>query len=329
MIIHGPPKERRASLSAWLLVAAGLAAAVFSALLVGGARSANDSSGLIAFVRRDGIYVVHPDGGGVRALRRGKVASAAYGLAWSPDGRRLAFAAYVRRTPGIWVMDANGSDLVRLVTGSDASLVNFGPLTWSPRGRKIAFAADRALGGEKYERDIWVVNADGSRLHRLAKMPHLWEYDVAWSPTANRIAFTSAPWRLQLCVMNTDGSSLRIFKLGSAFEAATPSWSPDGRRIAFTRWPSDSWRSAEIWIADPDGRSRVRLTRDEVRDSYPTWSPDGSRIAFVRRGGEYPLGTYPDKSAELYMVNANGELTRLTHNRLIEAFPAWQPVAVR
>jgi len=51
--------------SIWL-AALVLLAAVASALLAGGARSASRPQGLIAFTREHGVYVMRPDGRGIR-----------------------------------------------------------------------------------------------------------------------------------------------------------------------------------------------------------------------------------------------------------------------
>ena len=69
--------------------------------------------------------------------------------AWSPDGRRIAFAS----NGDIYVMDADGGNQRRLTTGG----VNDGVPSWSPDGCRIAFASERTkiLG-------IYVMNIDGS-----------------------------------------------------------------------------------------------------------------------------------------------------------------------
>ena len=69
--------------------------------------------------------------------------------AWSPDGRRIAFAS----DGDIYVMDADGGNQRGLTTGG----VNDGAPSWSPDGLRIAFASERTkiLG-------IYVMNIDGS-----------------------------------------------------------------------------------------------------------------------------------------------------------------------
>ena len=301
-----------------LLVLAGLSVVLVSALLVGGARSATQASGLIAFTRYDGIYVMRPDGSGVRALRRGGAAAHAYGLIWSRDGSKLAFA----NEAAIWVMNADGTGLVRVVA-SDAVHVGVMSPTWSPDGRRIAYTALQDGG-----RDIWVVDADGSNRTRLVTTPDRSVLEVAWSPVAERLAFTEDPYSPHLYAMNTDGSDVRALTPGSV-RAVQPQWSPNGRRIAFVRLKgSDGPERSEIYITNLGGRSRVRLTQRNVFDQDPVWSSDGRRVAFVR-GGIFCLACGAPKRAndiEIYVINADGTgLTRLTHNRLGEGSPAWQP----
>ncbi len=312
--------------------------AVFFALLVGGARAAGDAPGLIAFARADGIYVMHADGSGMHPLRRGGAASSASGLAWSPDGRTLAFVAGT----AIWAMDANGGDLSRLVVAHDAGGQPSGWLsspTWAPDGRRIAFTA-----GGRYYRDIWVMGADGSDPQRLAVTKGYNETEIDWDPRGGRIAFSGAGWVTEVWLLNTNGSSLRSLTWDSRWREGywwwegLPSWSPDGSRIVFTPAILDTQRtpigrSYEIAVMDDGGGSRVRLTQNTVADWEPDWSPDGNRIAFVRatvvesRHWNKPEPK-PHPSSEIYVMNADGTgVTRLTDNRIADTSPAWQPVA--
>ena len=326
---HGPAVPlRRPRRDLRLVALVALAGALAPALLAGGARSAGDALGLIAFKRADGIYVMRADGSHIGALRRGSVASRATGLAWSPDGRRLAFASGL----GIWVMDADGSDLVRLVRPSAEAGQMLVSATWSPDGKKLAYSAKS--GGN---RDVWSVNADGSGSRRLRETDPAWEWEVDWSPAGDRLAYVDGlGWFLQLWVMNADGSNpTNAIWPRFSVTSQQPHWAPDGRRIAFVRSPpSANTREEELYLVDPSSGRQVRLTRNSVSDRHPSWSTDGSRIAFVR-GSVDPqpcIGCPLERRgpAEIYVMNADGTgLTRLTHDRLNEADPAWQPVRAR
>ena len=85
-------------------------------------------------------------------------------------------------------------------------------------------------------------------------------------------------------------------------------------QIAFT---SRRAGNNEIYVVDPDGVNRIRLTHHAAADAQPSWSPDGGRIAFVsnRSGGNY----------QIYVMDSNGKnLRRLTQGTR-DWFPAWSP----
>jgi serine/threonine-protein kinase len=56
-----------------------------------------------------------------------------------------------------------------------------------------------------------------------------------------------------------------------------PSLSPDGRRVAVT---INKGANSDIWMAELDAGSPIRLTTDPNEDLAPLWAPDGLKIAF-------------------------------------------------
>ena len=226
---------------------------------------------------------------------------------YSQATNRILFGSDRNGTPEIYVMDADGTNLVRLTTDAwvqIAPVTKVTSLAWSPDGTRIAFIADRAG-----DRQIFVMNADGTGLVRLTDHP-AGDGAPAWSPDGRRIAFTVQRFgNDEIFVINADGTELVNLTHHSADDAA-PAWSPDGHRIVFT---SDRSGDNEIYMMndvvegrryfrkdgtevsaeDYDkllpflkgvialGTDLVQLTDHPAHDISPAWSPDGHRIAFT------------------------------------------------
>lgn len=219
------------------------------------------------FTARFQIYVMNSDGSNVSQLTfpdpardpiTNHVIDTTSNLhpAWSPDGTKIAFVSTRDTNPQIYVMEPNGTNVVRLThsSGVDAQPA------WSPDGTRIAFATDRDGNDE-----IYVMNADGTNPTNLTNAESI---DVlpAWSPDSSKIAFQSdraidfAVW-----VMNADGSN-PVQLASSSPRSGAPSWSPDGTRILYEQ-------EGDIWVMNSDGSDKIRITSSAHDDGLPRWRP--------------------------------------------------------
>jgi Tol biopolymer transport system component len=230
---------------------------------------------------------------------------------------------------GIFVMNADGSDVRQL----SQPLVPFGledafP-TWSPDGGRIAFSSFRHCtlsGRQPFPRggdcpyEIYVMDADGSGLTKLTDLQSvgLGVYSSpAWSPDGGTIAFGT---KGALYAVNADGSGLRILTADSMLDPTSrPAWSPDGTRIAVSMSKLNS-DSSGIYLMAPDGSNLVQLTIGFANhDGFPSWSPDGTRIAFQR-----VLPGVTDE--EVFVVTADGlNPAQLTSGTGLHLTPSWSP----
>ena len=134
----------------------------------------------------DGIHLWVQPGPGVppRLLASG---TQVLELAWSPDGRRLAYlVAAEDLSPALWVADVTRENApTRLAQGS---LELWSRPSWSPDGQRLAFSR-APIGTETASAsDVWLVDADGTDLRPLLRND-LEESNPTWSPDGQYLAF--------------------------------------------------------------------------------------------------------------------------------------------
>ena len=133
------------------------------------------------------------------------------GLAWSPDGRSIAF------TPR-----GGGISAVNLSSHRQRRIARHGwHPTWSPDGKKLAFER-----GQEQAPDLWVVDLATKKERRLVRNGR----SPDWSPDGRRIVFYRCPkeYPCFIHVIRADGTAQRRL-----FAGAGPMWSPNGKEIAF------------------------------------------------------------------------------------------------
>jgi Tol biopolymer transport system component len=223
------------------------------------------------------------------------------------DYEGLANNVYTRE---IYSMMLDGSDLRRLTFNDFPEW----SASWSPDGTQILFESDR-----DEETNLYLMNADGSNVRAIPiNIP---ASNPVWSPTGNRIAFSSyVDGNISdIVVANLDGSSLDRLTDGN-FWNGDPTWSPDGTRLAFT---SDRAGSNQLFTIDVDGSNLQQLTTSNIAHYQPSWSPDGIKMAFVSDGlTETRLG-----SSNIYLLNLDSGIeTQITTEESEGANqPSWSP----
>jgi Tol biopolymer transport system component len=282
----------------------------------GGATAAQQRPAELAYVsgseKAARIFVIREDGTGKRRLTKSK--SSESEVAYSRDGKRIAFASIRGTNQDLYVMNADGSNIRRLTSHPASDLRP----TWSPDGKRLAFVSLRS-GNLK----IYVMNADGSKERLLTPGPR-WVSDSSpsWSPDGRWIAFSSSRIKdgnPEIFKMRPDGSRItRLTFTDTAGEVSPddgfPAWSPDGRSIVFSSTRVSGQH--DLWVMRPDGKNVRRITSTPNFDDWGAhWSPDGKRIVF------WAVALNADRN-EVYVVHADGSgLDRVTTG----ATPVWRP----
>jgi PKD repeat protein len=211
----------------------------------------------VAFLASSQILVVNLADGAVTNLTNHPAAY--WAVAWSSDGAKIAFASTRDGLAELFVIHADGSNVVRL---TDRIGFNGQPV-WSPDDLRIAFGCEMEFGNQ----DICTIKPDGSGLIRLTA-DSARDYGPAFSQAGDRIAFVTDRFGSETIAVLNDGGTVR-----GVIQGTSPAWSPDDTRIAFTY-------GGDVFSVSAAGGTAVNLTKDGLGYYAPVWSPDGRNVAF-------------------------------------------------
>ena len=217
-------------------------------------------------------------------------------VGYSPDGSSIL---YLRQDPNgdingdLYVVDPDGGNMHRLnpprlrVTSSDfGGNFDFGDCcgpnaAWSPEGSRVAFTGRWTVshhGLKGYQVAVFVVNADGTGVHRISPLGIGARDGIGWSPNGRLIAFsTRAKIRHpQIWVVRPNGTGLReITHAANGDLAVGPVFSPDSSKILFQAFhPEINGGQEDLWTINPDGSGLTRLTHPApglIGENDPAW----------------------------------------------------------
>lgn len=188
------------------------------------------------------------------------------GVAWSPEGNRLATISD-DTTARVW--DATTGKQVLTLRGHRYDVLG---LAWRPAGKQLATAA---ISEDSVK--LWDTQS-GKELLTLSSRNHEDVRELAWSPDGTRLAgeadFTATVWDAETgkILLNLGDNTYSVERL---------SWSPDGKRLA--AGSDDS--TARVWDAQT-GKQLLSLGAKQERvvggvgvGPLVAWSPDGKRLA--------------------------------------------------
>lgn len=324
-----------------LLLAVAAASTVAVAAPPGGPRLAvmrlkQDSLGLE-------IATLDPTGKGYRRVvsqRLSESPGVFGGLAWSPDGSRLAYSHRQKDEHlAIVVVPAAGNGRPRVVPGTRGG-------EWpvfSPDGQSLAFSRYRALGTGEHRfpafesNSVWTVDLMSGERRQLTRWRNnLWQYPSSFSPDGSTLLLSRLDFQRSV---EDEIVALRFDDRTSGLlvgEGEEPLYSPDGRKIVFLDWRERRvWSSkrskwvfrptSDLFVVSADGSHRRRLTRTPGRIEVPGgWDPSGERIVYSQfRGAPFERGS----TGAVMEVNADGTCPReiLSVAGATYFSPVWQP----
>lgn len=180
--------------------------------------------------------------------------------AWSPDGRKIAYAASSgETTTDIFVIDADGTNKRRLTRGAMAYTAE-----WSADGSRLLLTVQRS----ERRFDIDVIRADGRERRPLFRT-RMDRRGAVWSPDGGTIAYQSARRGRAIYTASSDGSGERKLITGGL-----GGWLPNGSSLAVIR--------RDLFRVSLRGRvERLLLRHPPGGFSEIALSPDARKVAYT------------------------------------------------
>lgn len=276
----------------------------------------------IAFTVAESIFVSDSANHHTRLLAVHPMAWGPHSLAWSPDGRWIAYvngnpvwpAGWNTAPAEVWLVDSETGKRVRV---SDPGHLNVSP-AWLD-ARHLLFVSDLDGRREVYAVEIGSSGTTGP----LLKVPGGTDaHSISISADGGRLAVAKFSARQNVRSFPLAASRLLFAHEGSPVTSGsqvveTHDVSPDSKWLAYD---SNLNGDADIFKlrlggGGGGGRAPVPVRTGPTVDFSPRWSPDMREIAYY--GGE---------DGDIWVVAAEGgEPTRLTNMPGSEELPQWAP----
>jgi dipeptidyl aminopeptidase/acylaminoacyl peptidase len=245
-------------------------------------------------------------------------------IALSPDAKHVAWVQSTAATTSkqTYIRETSGNATAKLVNiPITGERTDFDP-AWSPDSKTLAVFSS---AGEKEQRQLWTVNADGSDPKKITNLSG-YAARPRWSHDGKQIAFLyiegaggGGPLRAapattgvidtaihnqQIAVLDVTTGQLRQVSPAN-LHIYDYDWSPDNKMFVAAAAPGpgdNNWWIAQIYTIDIANSNATPIYKPSLQVAVPRWSPDGKSIAFVE-------GLMSDEGfhgGDLFTISSNG-----------------------
>ncbi len=247
---------------------------------------------------------------------------------WSPDGSKI----FLKSGDHICVMDPDGSNVETLTRGAYPAL--------SQDGSRVFF---RRIVEEEEERELWVMNPDGSDEKWVVSLPVTDDQPLlgsgwALSPDGGKVCYYAQyPTGKTVYSKHEIAADIRIMDINKGNETTIVSgishtdfynpdliWSPDGQKILFqaSRVCSNELTAVGIRVVDVENTNTEQISVETGECFGAEWSPDGGKIAYISDRG----AAGQEDTVNIRIVNlGDDDREQLTESPTFEADLDWSP----
>jgi Tol biopolymer transport system component len=265
-----------------------------------------------------GIYVIHPDGTGLRRLTR--VGGVAGSPTWSSDAKRVLF--YETDETGAYLAKSGNSRTelvaVDIATGERTQYTASNEVKLSPQwlpGGKISYAVrgtnNAGLRIWKPDRSLATI-VPGAIRH------------PSWSADGNQVVYERIlqPARTEHLIPTASRDPQFELLLSEPF----PAFSPDGKKLLYSQYGGNGTGVGDttIELMNADGSEKRPLFHKEGTSAFDAvWSPAGDMIAFCV-GRYFRAAGLPSGQIALMKPDGTG-YREIAEEGVNNGFPSWSP----
>ncbi len=165
------------------------------------------------------------------------------GLSWSPDGKKITFAAKAGDSDALYVYDVEKEEIEQYKLELDGIFST----AWSPDGKEIAF-----MGNENGASDIYLYQLETGQLTNITNDVFS-DKNPSWSPDGQRLAFVS---------------DRGAYPVGE-------------QKVQHFKMHQHDYENEDVYVINRDGSGLIRVTEDQTRQDNPVFAPDSVTVAYV------------------------------------------------